>query len=77
MNSDRTATTIFSAWDAHVEELGAAIAYNNALWPVANPRIFGLSPEVAWLSDYSQVIDYLKSYARQRRQWLDAQIETW
>jgi hypothetical protein len=61
-----------------VKRLGPdAIAANNGLWPVSGPRMTGLSPEVAGLTKYDQVVDHLIRYGKSRMQWMDTQIQSW
>jgi hypothetical protein len=65
--------------NAYVARIGPdAIEANNELWPVsAGDTILGLAPEVAGLTEYNQVVDYLIDYGQSRMQWIDAQTQSW
>jgi hypothetical protein len=61
-----------------VKRLGPdVIAANNKLWPLSAERMTGLSPKVAGLTQYDQVVDYMISYGKSRMQWMDTQIQSW
>lgn len=61
----------------YVERLGPdLIAANNEHWPLS-AKIFGLSPDVAGITKYDQVVEHLIDYGQKRMQWIDKQVQLW